>query len=265
MNAHENLTWDNLKAMFAETRERFNKTEQLIQENARQMKETDLRIEKQWQRWEKEKTEYWQRWENQNEEYRRKREIADEKLDKLFAKLSNLKEKENAEYSRQRKEADEKLDKRFAEISANIEKLNKEYGGISKNNGDMAENFFFNAFRKDKIFMGEKYDRIHKGYFSSVDPYRYEYDIVFFNGTKIAIIEVKYKANPENIVYDELLKRVVHFKKYAKEYKDHQIILGVAAMSFKSGLATELHKKGVATIHPVGKKMIIYDKDVKVY
>jgi hypothetical protein len=58
---------------------------------------------------------------------------------------------------------------------------------------------------------------------------------------------------------------VEHFKKYAKEYKNHNIILGVAAMSFASGFATVLHKNGIATIHPVGKKMIIYDKNVRVY
>jgi hypothetical protein len=41
--------------------------------------------------------------------------------------------------------------------------------------------------------------------------------------------------------------------------------LGVAAMSFKRGLASKLHKAGIVTIHPVGKKMEIYDKTVKVF
>jgi len=174
-------------------------------------------------------------------------------------------EKQIAEYRRYRNEITGKIDKRFSEIAVEIDKLNRHLGGITKNNGDMAEEFFFNAFRKDKIFLGEKYDRIHKGYFSSIDPYRYEYDIVLFNGTNIAIIEVKYKARNENIDIENLLSRVEHFKKYAKEYKNHNIILGVAAMSFKSGLATKLHQYGIATIHPVGKKMVIYDKNVKVY
>ena len=170
-----------------------------------------------------------------------------------------------AELSNDIKESNEKIDKVFAQTAQEVDRICKELGGISRSNGDLAEEFFFNAFRKDKIFMGEKYDRIHKGYFSTVDPYRYEYDIVFFNGTNIAIVEVKYKAKPENIDIDALLLRVEHFKKYTKEYKNHKIYLGVAAMSFKKGLASKLHNAGIATIHPAGKKMVIYDKEVKVF
>ena len=129
----------------------------------------------------------------------------------------------------------------------------------------MAEEFFFNAFRKDKIFMNEKYDQIHKGYFYSIDDIRNEFDIVFINGKSIAIVEVKYKAKPENIDIEHLVSRAERFKKFAPIYKNHNIYLGVAAMSFKKGLASVLHKAGIVTIHPVGKKMMIYDKEIKVF
>ncbi|MCL2290996.1 MAG: hypothetical protein FWC34_09915 [Bacteroidetes bacterium] len=205
MNENEKLTWDDIKAMFAET--------------AKRSKETDKQLDK---------------------------------VKKLVS-----------ETTRQMKETDKKIVKMNEDSKQKIDELNRQLGGISKSNGDMAEDFFFNAFRKDKIFMGEKYDRIHKGYFSSVDPYRNEYDIVFFNGKNIAIIEVKYKAKPSNIDVEHLKSRIEHFKKYAKEYKNHNIILGVAAMSFKSGFATKLHEEGIVTIHPVGKKMVIYDKEAK--
>jgi len=49
------------------------------------------------------------------------------------------------------------------------------------------------------------------------------------------------------------------------EYKNHKIYLGVAAMSFKAGLETELHNAGIATIKQVGEKMVVCDKDVKVF
>jgi hypothetical protein len=41
--------------------------------------------------------------------------------------------------------------------------------------------------------------------------------------------------------------------------------LGVAALSFKKGFARILRSNGIATIHQVGKKMVIYDKEVKVF
>jgi hypothetical protein len=233
MNQNEKLTWDDIKSMFAETRQQFRELSKRINEDHQQWKEEH-------QQW-KEKEE--QRWKKENQ--RRKKE--DQHRKKEVERWKEYEKQRNAE-----------LDKCYADLC-------QEVGGISKSNGDMAENFFYNAFRKDKIFMGEKYDRIHKGYFSSVDPYRNEYDIVFFYFTNIAIVEVKYKATPKNIRIDHLISRIDHFKKYAKEYKNHNIILGVAAMSFKSGLATELHEAGFVTIHPVGKKMMIYDKEAKVF
>ena len=211
MNEDQNFTWDDIKRMFAETR-------QQIKETGQQMKETDQRLEK------------------------------------LFA-----------ETDKQMKETDKKLDKRFSKMTQSMKKLDKHLGGIGKNNGDMAEEYFFSAFRKDKIFMNEKYDRIQKGFFYSFECPKGEFDIVLFNGKSVAIIEVKYKAKPENVVIENLISRIERFKEYVPEYKNHNIYLGVAAMSFKSGLATRLHEAGIATIHPMGKKMVIYDKDVKVF
>ena len=172
--------------------------------------------------------------------------------------------------SRQRMEelnakTDRQIKKIRADMAKDFKELNRQLGGISKSNGDMAEEFFFNAFRKDKIFMNEKYDQIHKGYFYSIDDIRNEFDIVFINGKSIAIVEVKYKAKPENIDTEHLISRAERFKNFAPVYKNHKIYLGVAAMSFKKGLASDLHKAGIVTIHPVGKKMVIYDKEAKVF
>jgi len=232
MNQNEKLTWDDIKAMFAETREQLRVLTQREEEFYKQ-KEKD------------------------------RREM--EKDRKHMEKAHKVTEKERKEmiknWNRMVAESYERnaiLDKKFAE-------LNRQLGGISRSNGDMAEEFFYNVFRKDKIFLNEKYDRIHRNYFCTVDSYRNEYDIVLFNGEKIAIIEIKYKARPDNVDIDYLIARIEHFKKYANEYKNHKIVLGVAAMSFRSGLATKLHKAGFVTIHPVGKKMMIYDKEAKMF
>ena len=207
MTENQNLTWDDIKAMFVETAQLNKETSHLNKESAQILKETRL-MKKDW----------------------------------------------NATFGKRAKEDD----KRFA-------KLEKLIGGIGNNNGEMAEEFFFNAFRKDKIFMNEKYDKIHKGFFSSIDPYRGEFDIVFFNGKSVAVIEVKYKATPENVDIETIISRIAQLKEFSPEFKNHNIYLGVAAMAFRSGLASKLHKAGIATVHPVGKKMVIYDKGVKAF
>jgi DNA mismatch repair ATPase MutL len=290
MNENQNYTWEDIKAMFAETREQIRALTQREEEfykrreedyQKRKVEEQKRREEEQKRREEEQKRREEEQKQRKEEEHKRreeeqkrreeeqKRREEEQKRREEEQKRREEEQKRREEEQKQRKEEEQSWKeyekKRSAELEKQYTALCKEVGGISKSNGDMAENFFFNAFRKDKTFMGEQYDRIHKGYFSTVDPYRNEYDIVLFNGKNIAIIEVKYKATPKNVKIEHLISRIDHFKKYAKEYKNHNIILGVAAMSFKSGLATELHDAGFVTIHPVGKKMMIYDKEAKVF
>lgn len=210
-----------------------------------------------------------------NAETSRLIQAAGKKLDELIANGKQERKKEKQERKKEeerrkkeeekREKANERLDHILAETAEEVKDLCRQMGGISSSNGSMAENFFYNAFRKDKIFMNEKYDKIKRNYSYSVGDYKNEYDIVFFNGKSIAIIEVKYKAKPENVKIEDLIIRVERFKKFAPEYNNHKIYLAVAAMSFREGFATQLHKVGIATVHPVGKKTVIYDKEVKVF
>jgi len=233
MNTYQNLTWDDLKAMIAET--------------TKQMEESKQRMEK------------------MNAETTQQMKESKQRMDEMNAEADLRFEKFRAEMEKGRKELDRQIGDMSKSYGDMAKDLNRQIGGMSKSNGDMAEEFFFNAFRRDKIFMNEKYDQIHKGYFYSIDDIRNEFDIVFINGKSIAIVEVKYKAKPENIDVEHLISRAERFKKFSPIYKNHNIYLGVAAMSFKKGLASDLHQAGIVTVHPVGKKMVIYDKEAKVF
>ena len=244
MNTYQNLTWDDLKAMIAEV--------------TKQMEESKQRMEK------------------MNAETTQQMKESKQRMDEMNAEADLRFEKFRAEMEKDRKELDRQIGGMAKELNRQIgdmsksygdmaKDLNRQIGGMSKSNGDMAEEFFFNAFRRDKIFMNEKYDQIHKGYFYSIDDIRNEFDIVFINGKSIAIVEVKYKAKPENIDIEHLISRAERFKKFSPIYKNHNIYIGVAAMSFKKGLASDLHQAGIVTVHPVGKKMVIYDKEAKVF
>jgi hypothetical protein len=156
-------------------------------------------------------------------------------------------------------------DRLLRETQKEIRELNKQYGGISKSNGDMAEEFFFNTFKRDKTFANQTFDRIRRGYFYCCGDYSAEFDVVLFNGICAAIIEVKYNAKPENIDIEFLISRVEKLKQYSPTYKDKQIYLGVAALTFQKGIDEELRRAGIATVHQVGKKMVIYDKEVKAF
>jgi len=92
-----------------------------------------------------------------------------------------------------------------------------------------------------------------------------EFDLLLLNGQSVAIIEVKYRASFENIFMEKLISRIEPFKVLFPDYHNHKIYLGVAAMSFDKRLAKQLHKSGIATIHQEGKKMVVYDKELKAF
>ena len=209
MKNYKNLSWDDIKAMYAETSRQIKENAKQFKENAKQFKETDRRM----------------------------------------AKM-------NAEANQSREE-----------LRQELKDLAKMVGGIGHNNGEMAEEFFYNTFKRDKTFANEKFDHIKKNFtYRGVDDnLKAEYDIFLFNGTSAAIIEVKYNAKAENIEIEKLISRIDVFKIWFPEYKNHKIYLGVAAMSFNKNIVWQLHRAGIATIRPVGKKMVVYDKTVKAF
>jgi len=174
-------------------------------------------------------------------------------------------ERERKEKERERERERKELDKRFKETEKLIKEISKSVGGMGNSNGEMAEEYFYNAFKADTSFANEKFDIINKNTKISNNELEAEYDLLLFNGKSAAIIEVKYNAKPENIKVERIISRVETFKKLMPAYKDFNIYLGVAAMAFKEGLEAELHQAGIATIRPVGKKMVKFDKDVKVF
>jgi len=182
-----------------------------------------------------------------------------------FDKLEKSIKESRKEYEEQLKEEKE----RGKVIDARLDRLGKYIGGIAHSNGDMAEEFFYNTLRKDKTFLNEKFDSIRKnltyrGLDNELDiESDAEYDILLFNGTSAALIEVKYNAKQDNIDVSRLLRRAEIFKLQFPEYKNHKLYLGVAALSFNRWVAKRLHRAGIATIRQVGRKMVVYDKEVK--
>ena len=242
MNNYKNLSWEEIGERFAQTEQLIRETDQLIKKNAKAAAKAAAKERKETAK--------------ERKEAAKERKEADLKYEKMRAESDARIEKMKAEDDRKRAETDERLDA-----------LGKLIGGIAHSNGDMAEEYFYNSLKKDKFFVHEKFDKISRNLtYRGVDyNLKMECDILLFNGKSAAIIEVKYNAKPENISVEKLISRVAIFKILYPEYKNHNIYLGVAAMSFKKSLIKELHQAGIATIHQIGKKMVIYDKEVKVF
>jgi len=196
--------------------------------------------------------------ENQeNQEIREIKKENREMIKEMRRETKTLKGELNKMYAESRKER--------AESRKERKELNQQLGGISNSNGEMAETYFYNALKRDKTFVNEKFDSIKRNRKFANNEIEAEFDIILFNGRSAAIIEVKYNAKPDNISVRRIISRVEAFKLLYPDCKDHNIYLGVAAMTFRKGLEQRLHRNGIATIRQVGKKMVVYDREVKVF
>jgi len=170
-----------------------------------------------------------------------------------------------AESERQRKENERILNEKFAETDKMMKNLNKQLGGMGNSNGDVAESYFRNSFAKRMSFAGQKYESISQNLSRKVRKLNLqdEYDLVLYNCTSVVIIEIKYKADKDDI--EDLLKKALTFKKLFPEYANFELYLGLAGFSVNKKVEKEAVKQGIAVIKQVGDTMVINDKNLKVF
>ena len=150
------------------------------------------------------------------------------------------------------------------ETDRQMKELQKTVGGITNNQGSFAEEYFFNSFGQGKRnFFGEKFDEIEKNLKNHWQGLKDEYDIVLFNHTSVALIEVKYKAHLHDI--PDVLKKAETFRILFPNYKDFKVYLGLASLSFYPELEQECIAQGIAVIKQVGDTVVINDTHLKVF
>jgi len=179
---------------------------------------------------------------------------------------SDRQRKENERmFKEQLAENDRYLKKQFAENEKIIKANSREIGGISKSNGDVAESYFVNSFKKYPHFAGHDYHIIDHNINrrSKALNLEDEYDLVLYNNDSVVIIEIKYNAKKEDV--EQILKKAETFKKLMPQYKDFSLYLGLAGLHVYQNAEKEAIKQGVAVIKQVGKKTVINDKNLKVF
>jgi len=182
-----------------------------------------------------------------------------------FAETERIFKEQNAEYDRLRKENERSLNEKFAETDRMMKELQKTMGGMGNSNGDVAETYFRNCFAKSMSFAGQDYDHIdaplqRKNKRLNLQA---EYDIVMYNCSSVAIIEIKYKVDKDDV--DSTLKKVEVFKKLFPQYQDYDIYLGLAGLSIEASAEKKAIKQGIGIIKQVGDTLVINDAHLKVF
>ena len=159
----------------------------------------------------------------------------------------------------------EKNAKESEKLRKSIKAMQKEIGGIAHSNGEVAESYFINSFEKNPYFAGQDFQFVEGNVrkYAKALNLRGEYDLLLYNGTSVAIIEIKYKAKKEDV--EQVINKVATFKTLFPHYHNHVIYLGLAGLHVNVTAEKEAIKQGVAVIKQVGNAMVINDAHLKVF
>ena len=154
----------------------------------------------------------------------------------------------------------------MAETDRHISRLEKQIGGVTNSHGSFAEEYFYNSIeRGDKIFFGEKFDKMIKFEIMKDENniMKGELDLILVNGKSVAIFEVKYKVREKHI--EQVKKKVKPFRKKFPEYQNHKLFLGLASMVFDDEIKQKCIENGIAVIKQVGDTFVIHDEKLKTF
>jgi phage anti-repressor protein len=170
----------------------------------------------------------------------------------LELKNSNIDLKSFQEQMGLRLEASqEETSKQMKETDRKLKSMGIHLGNISNNQGDIAEEFFYNSLASKPRLAGIDYDFINKNAHKRIGKIEDEYDILLVNGKDVAIIETKYKAHTKDI--ERLInKKYENFKKLYPEYKNYTHHLGLASFNMNEDVKEMASEKNVILLQRKG-------------
>ncbi|MCL2208230.1 MAG: hypothetical protein FWB90_09120 [Fibromonadales bacterium] len=159
---------------------------------------------------------------------------------------------------------DQELKDLFAKLAEKQAETWAMLGGMSKSDGEFAENLFFHSLEKSKTFAGVHFDTVSNKFGRSKKmpngiKLEDQFDIVMANDNAVAIIEVKYRARSED-PKEMIERKVPNFRNLFSDYADFKIYLGLGSFSFDSRTAKEAEKLGIGLLKVSGD-MVEYKTD----
>lgn len=160
--------------------------------------------------------------------------MTDEELKALVASLA-VAQKETDE---QMKRTDEQLKR----TDAKLERIGISLGNVTNNQGEVAEEFFFNSLADAPHLGAIPFDDIAENTHKRRGAIEEEYDIIMTNGNTVGIIEVKYKAHQNDL--EKLERKMRHFKQLFPLYKDYKQYGAIASFHINDAAKEEALKRG---------------------
>jgi hypothetical protein len=148
------------------------------------------------------------------------------------------------------KATDEQMKRNDKMLTEKLDRMGITLGNIGKNQGDVAEEFFFQSLIKDNHLGKIRFDDVVKNMEKHRGKIQEEYDLVMTNGDAIAVVEVKYKAHTQDL--DKLDRKMKHFKQLFPIYKAFKQYGAIAAFHINDDAKEEALRRGYFVLQRSG-------------
>ena len=189
-----------------------------------------------------------------------------ERMEKFFenfsVKMDELREGTN-ELRESQKRTDEQMkrtDEQIKRTDEKLERIGKRLGSLGIAQGEFAEELFYRSLEDSPVLGDIIFDEVERRV--RISAHDYEFDIILKNGLSIGLVEVKYKAHPEEIC-EIVKKRTETFRKRFNEYSDHKLYFGLATTITTPNLINKAKEEGIFLLTQKGDHMEIVNSDVK--
>ncbi len=166
--------------------------------------------------------------------------MTDEELKDLVASLAI----DQKELSKKMAETDKRLTEK-------LEKVGELVGNIGRNQGEIAEEFFYNSLIEDNHLGSIHFEDVTANMQKHRGQIQEEYDLVLTNGDAIGIIEVKYKAHKNDL--QKLERKMQNFKKLFPVYQNYKLYGAIASFHINKEAKNEALERGFFVLQRSGK------------
>ena len=144
-----------------------------------------------------------------------------------------------------------KTDAQLAKTDAKLDRLAEMYGGVGNSQGAVAEEFYYNSLKADPVLGGVRFDFVDKNITRSHAGLEDEFDLLLVNGRAVFVVEVKYKAHPNDLrrLLDD---KAASFRRLFPEYADREQRLVLAAFHVHDELKRAALAQGVTVLQRKG-------------
>jgi len=183
--------------------------------------------------------------------------MTDDELKELVASLAIAQREINEqmkETREQMKETDERMkqtDEQMRKTDQKLERIGIHLGNVTANQGDVAEEFFFNSLVKDTRLGNIHFEDVMKNSSKQRGKIQEEYDLILTNGDSLAIIEVKYKAHQNDLV--KLARKMHNFKKLFPIYQNFKQYGAIASFHINDDAKKEALERGYFVLQRQGE------------